>query len=61
LAIETDDKNLGEYYRTYVAAGPESFVIRVADYQEYADGIRRKLLRELNPNTATRYIHRAKY
>jgi hypothetical protein len=61
LAIETDDKNLADYYRAHVAAGPESFVIRVADYQGYADGIRRKLLQELNPNMASRSIHRAKF
>jgi hypothetical protein len=61
LAIETDDKKLAEYYRTYVAAGPESFVIRVANYQDYAEGIRRKLLRELNPNMASLFLLRAKF
>jgi Protein of unknown function (DUF1194) len=61
LAIETDDKHLADYYRTYVAAGPESFVVKVADYQDYADGIRRKLLRELNPYTAILLMHRAKF
>jgi Protein of unknown function (DUF1194) len=58
LAIQTDDKNLANYYRTYVAAGPESFVISVENYQDYADGIRRKLLQELNPNMASLLLHR---
>jgi hypothetical protein len=58
LAIQTDDKNLAYYYRNYVAAGPESFVISVESYQEFADGIRRKLLQELNPNMASLLLHR---
>jgi hypothetical protein len=61
LAIQTDDKNLANYYRTYVAAGPESFVVSVENYQEYAEGIRRKLLQELNPNVASLPLYRVKY
>lgn len=61
LAIETDDPNLGKYYRKYVAAGPESFVISVASYKEFAEGIRRKLLQELNPNMASLPLQRANY
>lgn len=52
LAIETDDKNLAQYYEDYVAAGPENFVLVVANYQQYAEAIRRKLLLEINPNVA---------
>lgn len=61
LAIESDDENLGDYYRAYVAAGPESFVISVANYGDYAEGIRRKLLQELNPKLASLFLQRAKY
>ena len=52
LAIETDDKELAQYYQDYVAAGPENFVLVVANYQQYAEAIRRKLLLEINPNVA---------
>ena len=47
LAILNSEPGLAEYYRANVAAGPESFVITVANYQEYAQGIHRKLLMEL--------------
>ncbi len=53
LAIQTDDAELGQYYRKYVAAGPESFVIAVDNYAQYAEAIRRKLLLEINPNMAS--------
>ncbi len=52
LAIETDDRELGLYYKKYVAAGPENFVMVIATYQEYAEAIRRKLLLEINPHVA---------
>ncbi len=52
LAIETDVKDLAQYYQDYVAAGPENFVMVVANYQQYAEAIRRKLLLEINPNVA---------
>lgn len=52
LAIETDDIELAQYYQDYVAAGPENFVLVVANYQQYAEAIRRKLLLEINPNMA---------
>lgn len=47
LAILHLEPNLAEYYRANVAGGPESFVITVANYKEYAEGIHRKLLMEL--------------
>jgi len=47
LAILHFEPDLAAYYRANVAGGPESFVITVADYQEYAEGIHRKLLMEL--------------
>lgn len=53
LAIQNEDKKLGEYYTKYVAAGPENFVVSINTYQEYADAIRRKLLLEINPNMAS--------
>jgi Protein of unknown function (DUF1194) len=61
LAIRSDYPNLDLYYRQYVAAGPESFVVSVDSYQDYAEGIRLKLLQELNPNLASLLLHRARY
>ncbi|MBG1232671.1 DUF1194 domain-containing protein [Aestuariivirga litoralis] len=49
LAIVNDEPNLEEYYRNNVIGGPGSFVISVANYGEYAEGIHRKLLREILP------------
>jgi hypothetical protein len=47
LAILNEEPDLAHYYRVNVAGGPESFVITVANYKEYAEGIHRKLLMEL--------------
>ncbi len=47
LAILHFEPDLADYYRANVAGGPESFVITIANYQEYAEGIHRKLLMEL--------------
>ena len=47
LAILNSEPGLAEYYRANVAGGPENFVITVANYGEYAEGIHRKLLMEL--------------
>ena len=47
LAILHFEPDLEAYYRAEVAGGPENFVITVANYQDYAEGIHRKLLMEL--------------
>jgi hypothetical protein len=49
LAIINDDQNLEEYYRTHVIGGPGAFVMVAADYADFVEAIRRKLLRELTP------------
>lgn len=41
------------YYQKNVKWGPGAFVIVVDSYDDYADAIRRKLLRELSPNFAS--------
>jgi len=40
------------YYQKNVKFGPGAFVIVIDSYDDYADAIRRKLLRELSPNFA---------
>lgn len=52
LAIANDEPGLGDYYRQNVAGGPGSFVIEISRYEDYADAIRRKLLREIQPNVS---------
>ncbi|MEM6595389.1 MAG: DUF1194 domain-containing protein [Pseudomonadota bacterium] len=47
LAIEAYDKGLTTYFREQVITGPGAFAMRAADFQEYPDTIRRKLLREI--------------
>ncbi len=52
LSIHNEDENLAGYYRTYLAAGPGSFVMDVANYDDFKEAIRLKLLREIRPLTA---------
>ena len=47
LAITTKDPDLEEYFRTRVITGIGSFVDPVASYSDFADAMKRKLLREL--------------
>ncbi len=52
LAISNDVPGLDSYYRSYVAGGPGHFVMSIAGYEDYAEAIHRKLLREILPNLA---------
>ncbi|WP_428696868.1 DUF1194 domain-containing protein [Stappia sp.] len=47
LAIENEDRGLAQWYRDNVAVGPRSFVMSVARYEDFAEAMRRKLLREI--------------
>ena len=47
LAISSDEEALARYYRFFVIRGPGAFVEEAADYTDYAEAIRRKLIREL--------------
>ena len=49
LAIVNDEPYLEDYYRRHVIGGPGAFVMAAADYQDFVEAIRRKLLRELSP------------
>ena len=48
LAILNETPELDKYYDYNIIGGPEAFVIRARDYEDYADAILRKLLREIN-------------
>ena len=52
LAIESDDDTLAGYYREKVIMGAGAFVERARDYTDYAELIRRKLMREILPPVA---------
>jgi uncharacterized protein DUF1194 len=47
LPIVADEVGLDEYYARHVIGGPDSFVIPVSRYEEFADAILRKLVREI--------------
>ncbi len=49
LAILNEDKQLDAYYRAWLAVGDGSFVEVAQDYDDFAAAMRRKLLREINP------------
>ena len=47
LAILNEDPHLDDWYREAVIAGPGAFVMTVADYPDFAEAMRNKLLREI--------------
>ena len=47
LAIINEVGDLEQYYRDNIQAGPDSFVMSAADYEDFAEAMRRKLLREI--------------
>ena len=47
LAIQNEVSDLADYYRRNVQTGPDSFVMAAKDYEDFAEAMRRKLLREL--------------
>jgi len=47
LAIQNEVSDLADYYRRNVQAGPDSFVMAAKDYEDFAEAMRRKLLREI--------------
>ncbi len=48
LAILNDVPTLDRYFREKVQTGRDSFVMSVAGYEDFADAMRRKLLREID-------------
>ncbi len=47
LAISNAEADLAAYYRSELQAGPGSFVMEARDYADFAEAMRRKLLREI--------------
>jgi Protein of unknown function (DUF1194) len=61
LAIRNEDLGLANYYRTELAAGPGNFVIDVATYDDFAEAIKLKLLREIRPLTAALVVSNGRF
>jgi Protein of unknown function (DUF1194) len=53
LAITQDIPDLDQYYRDAVVGGPGAFVIKARNYASFAEAMRIKLLRELQPHVAS--------
>ena len=47
LAILNEEPDVAQWYRDNVQTGPDSFVMSVASYQDFAEAMRRKLLKEI--------------
>jgi hypothetical protein len=47
LAIMNDEPKLDLYYELGVIGGPDAFLLTVDDFEDFADAMRRKLLREI--------------
>lgn len=47
LAILSDDRRLGAYYRAEMITGPGSFVMEAAGFEDFAEAIKLKLLAEI--------------
>jgi len=47
LAITNEIFDLDRYYREHVIGGPGAFLVRARDYQDFAEAMRLKLIREI--------------
>jgi hypothetical protein len=47
LAILSDEPDLDAYYRREVITGPGAFVMEIAGLEDFAEAIRRKIIREI--------------
>ncbi len=58
LAVLEGDDTLTDYFREYVITGTASFVVSVDSYQNIAEAVRRKLLRELAAPVASNSLEK---
>jgi len=52
LALTADEPDLADWYRNNVIAGPRAFVMEIARIEDFAEAIRRKLIREIEEGPA---------
>ena len=53
LAIANEEDDLAVYYSENVITGPDAFVMEVRNYGEFAEALRRKLIREIGPQVVS--------
>ena len=49
LVVSNEEPDLADYYKSKVVTGPGAFVMEVRTYADYAEALRRKLIREITP------------
>ena len=55
LIVLDDDDELERYFRANVIGGPDAFVIAVDSYEDFADAIKLKLIREITTRPVARH------
>ena len=53
LAIANEEQDLAVYYSENVITGPDAFVMQVDHYEEFAEAMKRKLIREIGPRAVS--------
>ena len=51
LIISSEERGLRSYFENQVIAGPDAFVMETENFSDYAEALRRKLVREISPIT----------
>ena len=51
LIISNEERDLKAYFEKQVITGPGAFVMEIRDFSDYAEALRRKLIREIAPMT----------
>lgn len=55
LAIINEIADLDHYYREHVIGGPDAFLVRARDYEDFAEAMRVKLIREIRGSPIALY------
>ena len=54
LVISNAELGIVDYYRRKVITGPGAFVMEIADYEDYAEALKKKLIREITPDIVSK-------
>lgn len=58
LAVATQDATLADYYAANVITAPGGFVMEARAYRDFAEALRRKLVREISPQVVSGLLPR---
>jgi len=50
LAVLDDDDDMVQYFKDHVIGGPDAFVVTVGSFEDFAEAIKLKLVREISSN-----------